>query len=89
MSVLRLEWPANPANELVTAYQVLESQDGGPWGLKGVTNGDTFLQFNAVAGHFAWKVRAINFVGAGPDSPVVNGPDVPSAPGQPTLTVVS
>ena len=84
---LRLDWPANPPSELVTAYRVLESENGAPFVTKAIVPTNT-LTFNPAPGNYAWKVRAANFVGEGPESPVVNGPDVPTAPGQPTLTYV-
>ena len=85
--MLRLEWPANPADEFVTSYLVYESVNGGPFTLKATVN-EPFLQFNSAPGHYAWKVVAANFVGQSEESEVTEGPDVPSAPPAPTLLVL-
>jgi hypothetical protein len=86
-TTLRLEWPASPDAELVTGYQIWRSLDGGEfeyWQTVAGTHADTV---NPTENVYAFKVKAVNFVGAGPFSPVAQGPGLPSAPGQPTLTV--
>ena len=89
MARLRLEWPLNPPADLVTAYQVLESQDGGAFAVKAQVEAPTnFLEFNTAPVVYQWKIRPLNFVGAGPDSDVVNGPGLPSKAGTPVVTVV-
>jgi len=85
--MLRLDWPASPANQYVSSYNVYESANGGSFALKGSVT-DNFLQFNNPPGHYAWKVTAVNFVGEGEPTAVLEGPDVPSAPGDLTLTVL-
>jgi hypothetical protein len=86
-TTLRLQWPASPANELVTGYQVWRSLDGGEFEYVATTANTYADTVNPSANVFAFKVKAVNFVGAGPFSPVAQGPGLPSAPGQPTLTV--
>ena len=85
--MLRLEWPASPASELVSHYQVFQSIDGGGFSLIASPTVNHY-EFTPVQGVAVWKVRAVNFVGISADSPTVDGPGVPSAPGQPTVTVV-
>ena len=85
--MLRLDWPLSPATEYVTAYKVYESANGGSFSLKGSVT-DNFIQFTNPPGHYAWKVSAVNFVGESDPSPVTEGPDVPSAPAAPTLSVL-
>lgn len=91
MSVtINLSWPANPVAEAISGYEVWESKDLAPFAFKtstpiGVT---TLAILNPIAGAYRWQVKAKNFVGTGPFSPEVDGPNIPSAPGQPTVVVI-
>lgn len=84
---LHLEWPANPAGEQVTNYKVYESQNGGPFIFKANTPVPNLDIFNPAPAVYNWKVRAENFVGLGPESPVILGPTLPTEPAQGTVTV--
>lgn len=85
---INLNWPANPAVESITKYEVRESRDGGPFNLVGTSTSNGLQILNPLPGHYQWKVRAVNFVGTGPDSNVANGPDIPTAPGDITVSVI-
>ena len=88
MTTLHLSWPANPASELVTEYHVHRSVDGGAFSLFRVVVGATTTDIvDPAPGLYSFLVKASNFVGISAESPVVTGPGVPTAPGQPTLTV--
>lgn len=84
---IRLDWPANPAAEAVQKYEVFASRDGGAFSLIGSPTVNTLEILNPLAGVYRYKVRAVNFVGTGPDSAVTDGPGIPSAPGTITVTV--
>jgi hypothetical protein len=87
-TTLSLNWPANPVSELVTSYRVFCSLNGGSLDFIGTTDTNSFLVPNPLPGVHVYAVQAINFVGESPLSPTVTGPGIPTAPGQPTLTVV-
>lgn len=86
-TTLRLEWPASPANQLVTGYQVWRSLDGGAFEYVATTPNTYADTVNPATSVYAFKVKAVNFVGASDFSQVAQGPGLPAAPGQPTLTV--
>jgi len=86
-TTIHIEWPANPAGEQVFNYKVLESVNGGPFNFKANTPVNSLDIFNPVPAQYAWRVRAENFVGVGPESPVIEGPALPSAPAQGTVVV--
>jgi hypothetical protein len=86
-TTLKVEWPASPSGDLVTGYQVWRSLDGGEFEYLATTSETHADLLNPVPGVYAFKIKAVNFVGASEFSPVAQGPGVPSAPGQPTLTV--
>lgn len=86
-TVLHLSWPANPAGEQVTNYKVYESVDGGPYTFKANTGVPSLDIPNPYPAVYAWKVRAENLVGLGPEGPVIAGPTLPTAPGSGTVTV--
>lgn len=86
---LHLDWPANPASELITGYQIWRSLDGGEFEYVATTTETHADTENPSPNVYAFKVKAVNFVGAGPFSPVAEGPGLPSAPGKPTLTVIT
>jgi|RhiMetdeSRZDD1v2_1073273.scaffolds.fasta_scaffold5047482_1 hypothetical protein len=90
MTKIVLSWPANPAAEQVTKYQVFWSQNGGAFSSAGFATGGatSFEIVSPPPGVHAFKVKALNLAGASPDSPVASTPEIPSAPGQPTATVV-
>jgi len=86
-TTLKLEWPANPAGEQVTNYKVYESVNGGPFNFKANTSVPELTILNPPPAVHSWKVRAENFVGLGPESPVILGPTLPTEPAQGTVTV--
>ena len=89
-TTIHLTWPANPASELVTKYKVVQQVGGaGPFLFLAETPNNFYDIVNPSANVFAWQVRAINFVGEGPPSPVTTGPAVPTAPPAPTVTVTT
>jgi hypothetical protein len=85
---IKLDWTANPASEFVTKYEVFESVNGGAFAVKANATGNTATIPNVLPGLYRYKVRAVNFVGNGPDSAVVDGPAAPSEVLDVTLTVL-
>lgn len=83
-----INWPANPAGNLVQNYQIWESVDNGAFSLKASVSASTLTYqiLNPLPGFYRWQIRAVNFVGNGPFSNVANGVDVPDKVGD--LTVV-
>jgi len=90
MTKIVLSWPANPAVEQVSKYQVFWSQNGGAYSSAGYATlgATTFEVLSPPPGVHSFKVKAVNLAGSSADSPVASTPDIPSAPGQPTATVV-
>jgi len=86
-TTIRIEWPANPAGEQVFNYKVFESVNGGPFNFKANVSANALDILNPVPAQYSWRVRAENFVGLSPESPVIEGPGLPSAPAQGTVTV--
>ena len=86
---IQLSWPANPAAEFVSLYQVFASKDGGAFSLVGSPVVPALEILNPLPGQYRYKVRAVNFVGNGPDSNVAEGPGLPTAPGDITIVVVT
>jgi hypothetical protein len=93
-SKIILLWPANPASEFVSKYQLLESFNGGVFNLKAdvVASSEVPPSFEILSpspGSYRWQVRAVNFVGTGPVGNIASGPTVPTTPGDITVTVVN
>lgn len=87
-ATIHLNWPANPASESIVKYEVLASINGATvFSLIGSPTTNSFDIVNPTAGVYRFKVRAVNFVGTGPESPVADGPGIPTAPGTITVTV--
>lgn len=84
---VHLQWPANPASEAIHNYEVYASKDGAAFNLIGSPTGASLDVLNPLAGVYRYKVRAVNFVGVGPEGPVASGPNIPTAPGDITVTV--
>lgn len=84
---IALSWPANPVSEALIKYEVLQSKDGGAFSLIASPTTPSHTVLNPLPGAYRWKVRAVNFVGTGPESNVAVGPDIPSAPGDITVVV--
>lgn len=87
-TTLLLEWPANPASELVHRYLVFESVDGGDLNFKAFTPTNSFSIESPSSHVYTWAVKAESFVGVSGISATCNGPGAPSTPGQPTVTVI-
>jgi hypothetical protein len=87
MASIKLDWPANPSNELVESYKLYQAVDGGNFDYLQTVFSNT-VTLNNVTGDRAWKVSAVNLAGEGDQSDPVATPGLPSAPGTPTLTVV-
>lgn len=85
---INLNWPANPAVEGISNYQVWESKDGAAFTLISNPVSNSHQILNPLPGVYRWKVRALNFVGTGPFSNEAEGPTLPTAPGDITVTVV-
>lgn len=88
-TTIHLSWPENPASEFVTKYEVLQSKDGGAFNLVGSPTLNNLDILNPLPGVYRYKVRAVNFVGTGPESNVADAPGLPTAPGDITITVIS
>jgi hypothetical protein len=85
---VRLAWPANPAAQAVSSYQVWESKDGAPFTLKSTVTLPTLDILNPLPGVYRWFQKALNFVGISADSPIAEGPSIPTAPEIATVTVI-
>lgn len=84
---IALSWPANPVDEALIRYELLQSKDGGAFSVIASPTVPNHTILNPLPGVYSWKVRAVNFVGTGPESNVTNGPDIPTAPGDITVVV--
>jgi hypothetical protein len=90
MSVtINLSWPANPESEGIQKYQVFQSVNNGIFSLLGETAVNSFQIVNPVSGQYRWKVKAVNFVGTGPESNIADGPGLPTQVGDIVVTVVN
>lgn len=87
MTQVRLDWAPNPAIEQVTSYEVHQTVGQGMETLIGTTTENFFVIDDVPPGDYVWKVRAINLAGVGPMSQPAYGPDLPSAPATPTVTI--
>lgn len=85
---INLNWPANPAVEAISNYQLWESKDGGAFNLIANPVSNSHSISNPLPGVYSWKIRAVNFVGTGPFGNVAEGPELPTAPGDITVTVI-
>lgn len=88
MASIRLQWPANPASENVTAYKVWESVNGGAWTLKSTVATPELDIANPAPHPTKWKVQAVNFIGESATSPEASGPSIPSTPPAPEVIVI-
>lgn len=86
MANLRLSWNPNPESQLVHSYRVWEQVDSGFWNVVATVSVPT-VQIVANGGVRKYKVQALNFVGESPESEVLSGPGVPTAPDGLTLVV--
>lgn len=76
---IKLDWTAAPASEAVSKYEVFESKDGAVFSKKGDAPTNTFTILNPLPGVYRWQVRAVNFVGFGAFSAILDGPATPGA----------
>lgn len=88
MATVRIKWPANPPEELVSAYKVMGSFNDAPYIQLGTTPQAQFDVVNPAPGNWKFKVSASNFVGEGPESDPISGPGVPSKVGPLTLEII-
>jgi hypothetical protein len=88
-TTITLNWAPNPAAEQVTSYDVYESKDGAAFTFKANVAAPTLDILNPAPGVYQWKTQAKNFVGTSGDSGIAQGPDIPTPPATPTVTVVS
>lgn len=90
-AAIKLAWPANPADELVSEYKVWQSKDGSPLAVIATVPAAAspeYLINSPLPGAYQWAISAVNFAGQSPNGPVSNGPAAPSTPPAPTVTVV-
>ena len=86
---IKLTWPANPASENVTHYEVWESQNGAPFTLKATVT-QLFYDITTPAPvNYQWYIKAKNYVGTSAPSAVSSGADIPSAPTAPTVEYIN
>jgi hypothetical protein len=88
MTNLILDWSPNPVSELVSQYRVYRTLDGVGPDVIGVSDTNHFEVPNPAAGQHTYFVQAVNFVGESALSAGAVGPDIPTIPAQPTLTIV-
>lgn len=85
---IKLDWSAAPAGEFVSKYEVFQSKDGGSFTKVGESTTLTFSVLNPLPGVYRYQVRSVNFVGNGPFSAIVTGPEVPTIVADVTLVVI-
>lgn len=83
---LNLDWPARPASELVSSYDVQMTLNGSALPIANVPT-NHFEIDNPAPGNYTAKVRAKNVAGDGLWSNVTTGPGLPGTPPAPTITV--
>lgn len=88
MGAVHLEWADNPPGELVEHYNVFQAFNGTAFVKVAESQTSEIDILDLAPGHYDWKVTAVNLAGEGPASPVAVGPNLPSAPSQPTVTVI-
>lgn len=86
---INLNWPANPASEGVSHYNLEQSVDGSPFTNIANPVSNSFQILNPLPGVYRWKIRAVNFVGTGPFGNIAQGAEVPTAPGDITVTIIN
>lgn len=86
-NTLRVSWDPNPPSEQILNYELFQSSNGGTFsslGLSPATSRDVSVN----PGTYAFKVKAHNVAGAGPESDIANSPAAPSKPSTPVVTTV-
>jgi hypothetical protein len=87
-TTLRVSWPANPADEQVTKYELFQSKDGGPFTSLGLIVGTSKDILNPLTGVYRFKIKAWNLAGSSPESAVASSPAIPSTPSTPEVVVI-
>lgn len=89
MSNVNLSWPANPASELIAAYNVYRSLNGVDFSLHASTANSTPSYSDTVTspGVYHYRVAAVNLAGEGPQSNTASTPSLPTQPGDITVVV--
>lgn len=85
--IVTLSWDPNPAEELVSGYNVYESFNGGGFILRETVTEPTLDIVDPPSGLYNWKVSAVNIAGEGNQSAAVAGPQLPSVPTNITVEV--
>lgn len=86
-NTLRVSWDPNPATEQILNYELFQSVNGGAFSSLGL-NPATSREVSVGTGVYRFKVKALNVAGAGPESDIGNGPDVPTKPSTPVVETV-
>lgn len=91
MARVRLTWPPNPVEELVTTFNVWEGYGlPTPVLVATVQAPANSVELDVESGHrYLWSVSAINLTGESPRSQGAQSPAIPSAPGAPTIEIIS
>ena len=87
MANIQLDWPVNPASELVSSYKVWQGTPGNPLGLVATVATNT-VTLDVPTGIYRWAISAVNLAGESVKSAETSSPGAPSAPGAPTVTVL-
>lgn len=85
MTTINLSWPASPASEFVSSYRILVSTNGGNFNDVGSSPTNSFAFVTNLQAQFAFRIRAVNFVGQSADSATTQGPSSPTPPAAPTI----
>ena len=83
-----LNWASNPASELVTSYKVWQSKDNGSFINIATVDVPSMEILNPIPGLYKWAISAANFVGESIKGVAAVGPNIPSVPPEPTITIV-
>lgn len=86
-NTLRVSWDPNPASDQVLNYELFQSANDAAFVSLG-QNPATSRDVSVGTGVYRFKVKALNVAGAGPESDIGSGPDVPQKPSTPVVTTV-
>lgn len=88
MVKLRLDWTANPANQMVTSYQIWQGYNGSAMTKIAETDTNSYEINDPPTGSYSFALKAVNLAGTSGMSSAALGPSLPSTPSTPVVTVV-
>jgi len=90
---LNITWPAAPASEQVTSYEIWVGTNGTPAAYSSnavaTTTGTNYTLADVPEGNvYSVQIKAVNLAGESPLSDAGSTPGLPTKPGAPTVEVV-